>query len=147
MMCIDLVTVFDAILTRRQTCEKTAVLRKLFDVRFSCNHCNFSRICLLVKMASKTVTGSIIFLYAVRPRYANYLPCVSIFKVRPLVGQEKVHNASQCVRFIPDKPQLILGKDRGFTFDYVFSPKFSQVRYIVFEKSVTTCLQTVQYIM
>ena len=87
----------------------------------------------LVKMASKTVTRSIIFLYAVRPRYANYLPCVSVFKVRPLVGQEKVHNASQCVRFIPDKPQLILGKDRGFTFDYVFSPKSSQVRYIVFK--------------
>ena len=37
---------------------RTAVLRKLFDIRFSTfsyNHCNFSRVCLLVKMASKTV--------------------------------------------------------------------------------------------
>ena len=84
-------------------------------------------------MALKTVTMSIIFLYAVRPRYANYCLVFSIFEVRPLVGQEKVHNASLCVRFIPDKPQLILGKDRGFTFDYVFSPKSSQVRYIVFK--------------
>ena len=49
-------------------------------------------------------------------------------QVRPLVGQEKVHNVPQCVHFIPDKPQLILGKDRGFTFDYVFPPKTSQVR-------------------
>ena len=38
--------------------RKTAVL-KLFDIRFSYNHCNFSRACLLVKMASKTVTRSI----------------------------------------------------------------------------------------
>ena len=35
---------------------RTAVLWKLFDIRFSYNHCNFSRVCLLVKMASKTVT-------------------------------------------------------------------------------------------
>ena len=37
-----------------------AVLWKLFDIyRFSYKHCNFSRVCLLVKMASKTVTRSI----------------------------------------------------------------------------------------
>ena len=39
---------------------RTAVLRKLFDIRFSYNHCNFSRVCLLVKMALKTVTRSIL---------------------------------------------------------------------------------------
>ena len=33
---------------------RTAVLRKLFDNRFSYKHCNFSRVCLLVKMGSKT---------------------------------------------------------------------------------------------
>ena len=33
-------------------------LGKLFDIRFSYKHCNFSRACLLVMMASKTVTGS-----------------------------------------------------------------------------------------
>ena len=60
--------------------------------------------------------------------------CTNVLKncfypqVRPLVGQEKVHNVPQCVHFIPDKPQLILGKDRGFTFDYVFPPKTTQVR-------------------
>ena len=36
-----------------------AVLRKLFDIRFSYKHCNFSQVCLLVKMASKTMRGSI----------------------------------------------------------------------------------------
>ena len=38
---------------------KTAVLRKFFDIGFSNKHCDFSRVCLLVKMASKTVTRSI----------------------------------------------------------------------------------------
>ena len=38
---------------------RTVVLRKLFDIRFSYKHCNFSRVCLLVKMALKTVTRSI----------------------------------------------------------------------------------------
>ena len=41
---------------------RTAVLRKLFDIRFSYNHCNFSRVCLLVKMPSKTVTRSILWM-------------------------------------------------------------------------------------
>ena len=39
---------------------RTAILWKLFDIRFSYKHCNFSRICLLVKMTSKTVTRSIV---------------------------------------------------------------------------------------
>ena len=34
-----------------------AVLRKLFDIWFSYKHCNFSHVCLLVKMGSKTVTN------------------------------------------------------------------------------------------
>lgn len=64
-------------------------------------------------------------------------------RVRPLVGEEKVHNVPQCVHFIPDKPQLILGKDRGFTFDYVFPPKTTQAN--VYEKCmeplVKSCLE------
>ena len=39
--------------------ERTAVLRELFDIRFSYKHCNFSHFCLLVNMAVKTVTRSI----------------------------------------------------------------------------------------
>jgi len=62
------------------------------------------------------------------------VPVKVAVRVRPLVGQEKVHNVPQCVRFIPDKPQLILGKDRGFTFDYVFPPKAAQAD--VYDKCV-----------
>ena len=42
---------------------RTFVLRKLFDIRFSYKHCNFSRACLLVKVASITVTRSIISIF------------------------------------------------------------------------------------
>ena len=37
---------------------RTAVLWNLFDIGFSYKHCNFSHVCLLFKMASKTVTRS-----------------------------------------------------------------------------------------
>lgn len=62
------------------------------------------------------------------------VPVKVAVRVRPLVGQEKVHNVPQCVHFIPDKPQLVLGKDRGFTFDYVFPPKTTQAE--VYDKCV-----------
>ena len=48
---------------------RTGVLPKLFDIRFSYKHCNFSRVCLLVKMASKTVTRSIAYVYYERGFY------------------------------------------------------------------------------
>ena len=48
-------TVFDLALVYNYIFFRTAVLRKLFDIRFSYKHCNFSSVCLLVKMASKTV--------------------------------------------------------------------------------------------
>ena len=38
---------------------RTAFLRKFFHLRFSYKHCNFSAVCLLVKMASKTMTRSL----------------------------------------------------------------------------------------
>ena len=40
-------------------CEQQTHFRKLFDIRFSYKHCNFSRVCPLVKMASKSETRSI----------------------------------------------------------------------------------------
>ena len=45
---------------------RTAVLWKLFNIRFSYKHCNFSHVCLLIKMVWKTVTRSIV---------RGYTPC------------------------------------------------------------------------
>ena len=51
---------------------RKAVMQKLFDIRFSCKHCNFSRICLLFKIASKTVTRSIL-------PHTAYIMCLCFF--------------------------------------------------------------------
>ena len=45
----------------------TAILRKLFEIRFSYKHCNFARVCLLVKMASETVTRDAIHSTKIQP--------------------------------------------------------------------------------
>ncbi|XP_048780280.1 kinesin-like protein KIF27 isoform X2 [Ostrea edulis] len=47
-------------------------------------------------------------------------------RVRPLLPKERVSGEEMCVRVVPSCNQLVLGKDRGFTFDYVHSPKISQ---------------------
>ena len=51
---------------------RKAVMRKLFDIRFSYKHYNFSRICLLFKIASKTVTRSIL-------PHTAYIMCLCFF--------------------------------------------------------------------
>ncbi|XP_052800422.1 kinesin-like protein KIF27 isoform X2 [Mya arenaria] len=47
-------------------------------------------------------------------------------RVRPLLPKEKVSGDEMCVKIIPTSKQLILGKDRAFTFDEVLSPKTTQ---------------------
>ncbi|XP_078703332.1 kinesin-like protein KIF27 [Branchiostoma floridae x Branchiostoma belcheri] len=47
-------------------------------------------------------------------------------RVRPLLPRERLHNHQVCVRVIPGANQLVLGKDRAFTFDHVLSSKTSQ---------------------
>ena len=53
------------------------------------------------------------------------VPLKVAVRLRPVVGRE---NADQCcLRVQPDKKQIILGKDRGFTFDYIFPPECEQL--------------------
>ncbi|XP_078332437.1 kinesin-like protein KIF27 isoform X3 [Crassostrea virginica] len=47
-------------------------------------------------------------------------------RVRPLLPKERVSGEEMCVRVMPSSNQLVLGKDRGFTFDYVLSSKTAQ---------------------
>ncbi|XP_070199772.1 kinesin-like protein KIF21A isoform X3 [Littorina saxatilis] len=41
-------------------------------------------------------------------------------RVRPQNGREKVDMCQVCTSVIPNSPQVILGKDKSFTFDYVY---------------------------
>ncbi|XP_064634767.1 kinesin-like protein KIF27 isoform X2 [Lineus longissimus] len=47
-------------------------------------------------------------------------------RVRPLLQREKLSSETSCVKIIPANNQIILGKDRAFTFDHVLGPKNTQ---------------------
>ncbi|XP_075252717.1 kinesin-like protein KIF27 [Convolutriloba macropyga] len=65
------------------------------------------------------------------------VPLKVAVRLRPLVGRE---NPDQlCIRVQPDKKQIILGKDRAFTFDYIFAPDSEQIE--VFE---TLCVPLIK---
>jgi len=41
-------------------------------------------------------------------------------RVRPLVGREIVESPSICISCYPESNQVVIGKDRTFTFDKTF---------------------------
>ncbi|XP_067886127.1 kinesin-like protein KIF27 isoform X2 [Heterodontus francisci] len=47
-------------------------------------------------------------------------------RIRPLLPKEILHNHQICVRVVPNTQQVVIGKDRAFTFDFVFGQKSSQ---------------------
>ncbi|KAF6031922.1 KIF27 [Bugula neritina] len=64
-------------------------------------------------------------------------------RVRPLLPKEKVSGEQKCVKVLKDSKQVLVGKDRFFTFDYVISPLEKQDA--VYEKCiddlVSSCLE------
>ena len=48
-------------------------------------------------------------------------------KVRPFIENEIQLSAYPCLYCIPNEPQLVVGKDRHFTFDNVFNQSVTQV--------------------
>ncbi|KAI8986348.1 hypothetical protein BDB01DRAFT_785266 [Pilobolus umbonatus] len=47
-------------------------------------------------------------------------------RVRPLTHKERLANCTECVSFIPNQPQILMGKDYSFTYDYVYDTQSSQ---------------------
>ncbi|KAI8339192.1 P-loop containing nucleoside triphosphate hydrolase protein [Chlamydoabsidia padenii] len=47
-------------------------------------------------------------------------------RVRPLTEIEQQHNCKNNITFIPNQPQINVGPDRSFTFDYTYTPLTSQ---------------------
>uniref|UniRef100_A0A8C3CVW7 Kinesin family member 27 n=1 Tax=Cairina moschata TaxID=8855 RepID=A0A8C3CVW7_CAIMO len=56
-------------------------------------------------------------------------------RVRPLLSKEVLHNHQVCVRLVPNTQQIIIGKDRVFTFDFVFGKNSTQ------EEVYTVCIK------
>ncbi|OAD72758.1 hypothetical protein PHYBLDRAFT_155510 [Phycomyces blakesleeanus NRRL 1555(-)] len=47
-------------------------------------------------------------------------------RVRPLAQREQLTNCTECLSFIPNEPQILIGTDKSFTYDYVFDPNTPQ---------------------
>ncbi|XP_077862276.1 kinesin-like protein KIF27 [Saccoglossus kowalevskii] len=63
------------------------------------------------------------------------VPVKVVVRVRPLVPKEKLHNHQVCVKVLSSSNQIIIGKDRVFTFDNVLSAKSTQ------DESYKTCVE------
>lgn len=61
--------------------------------------------------------------------------------MRPLNNREKLHQHQPCVRIIPESNQIVIGKDKAFSFDYVIPPKVTQAE--LFEKCVKNLVHNV----
>ncbi|XP_077105096.1 kinesin-like protein KIF27 [Ranitomeya variabilis] len=54
------------------------------------------------------------------------IPVKVAVRIRPLLSKEILHNHQVCVRLVPNTQQIIIGKDRVFTFDHVFGKSSTQ---------------------
>ena len=45
-----------------------------------------------------------------------------------MIGEELFKNEQSCLDCVPGKPQLVIGSNRSYQFDYVFDQECSQVR-------------------
>lgn len=61
-------------------------------------------------------------------------------RVRPLLEHELAQRAQHCIRH-PSNQQVLLGEDRRFTFDHVFSGRDDQD--LVYSKAVAPLLEDV----
>lgn len=49
-----------------------------------------------------------------------FLLCPSSLRVRPQMANEKIEGCHVCTLVTPGEPQVLLGKDKAFTYDFVF---------------------------
>ncbi|KAM4878385.1 chromosome-associated kinesin KIF4A [Sylvia borin] len=47
-------------------------------------------------------------------------------RCRPLVPKETSEGCRMCLTFVPGEPQVMVGNDKAFTYDYVFDPSVEQ---------------------
>ena len=58
---------------------------------------------------------------------ASITYCGSCLQIRPLLAKERLGGEQVCLRIVPNSNQVVLGKDRAFTFDFALSAKATQV--------------------
>ncbi|XP_013871888.1 kinesin family member 4 [Austrofundulus limnaeus] len=57
---------------------------------------------------------------------AKVIPVRVALRCRPLVPKEISEGCQCCLTFVPEEPQVIVGAEKAFTYDYVFDPAAEQ---------------------
>ncbi|KAM3868664.1 kinesin family member 4 [Diretmus argenteus] len=70
---------------------------------------------------------------------AKVIPVRVALRCRPLVSKEINEGCQCCLTFVPGEPQVIVGMEKGFTYDYVFDPAAEQEE--VFSTAVSPLLR------
>ncbi|KAM9781132.1 kinesin family member 4 isoform X1 [Syngnathus typhle] len=69
---------------------------------------------------------------------AKVIPVRVALRCRPLVSKELDEGCQSCLTFVPGEPQLVVGTEKTFTYDYVFDPTAEQEE--VFSTAVSPLL-------
>uniref|UniRef100_A0A671TPQ1 Kinesin family member 4 n=1 Tax=Sparus aurata TaxID=8175 RepID=A0A671TPQ1_SPAAU len=69
---------------------------------------------------------------------AKVIPVRVALRCRPLVPKEINEGCQSCLTFVPGEPQVIVGTEKAFTYDYVFDPTAEQEE--VFHTAVSSLL-------
>ena len=48
------------------------------------------------------------------------IPVKVALRIRPLISKEVSDGCRECIEVVPNEPQVVIGNDKPFTFDYVF---------------------------
>lgn len=70
----------------------------------------------------------------VSPKAGLPSACFSSRRIRPQLPKEKIEGCHICTSVTPGEPQVLLGKDKAFTYDFVFDLDTWQ------ERIYTTCM-------
>ncbi|XP_067860907.1 kinesin-like protein KIF21A isoform X2 [Heptranchias perlo] len=64
-------------------------------------------------------------------------------RIRPQLAKEKIEGCHICTSVIPGEPQVVLGKDKAFTFDFVYDMETQQDEIYLkcVEKLIDGCLE------
>ncbi|KAM6300152.1 chromosome-associated kinesin KIF4A isoform 2-T2 [Aegotheles albertisi] len=54
------------------------------------------------------------------------IPVRVALRCRPLVPKETSEGCQMCLSFVPGEPQVVVGTDKSFTYDFVFDPSVEQ---------------------
>ncbi len=55
-----------------------------------------------------------------QPNINFTLIIIYLFRIRPQLAKERIDMCQVCTSVADDAPQVFLGKDKAFTYDYVF---------------------------